>query len=160
MQESSASPVSPKAEYKSDNMRGCKQVDGMRSQKDGQEDDEWVLETKYVGGLDDEEGVDMEESGADDDYKLFGPDDEGEEEEDFFQGVNPDESDGECDPDREQVYGDGGAGEIPDIPDEFEKVSERGAVVRGRPAARERGERVRGPRRFARRDRRRVIKQF
>ena len=61
-------------------MRGCTQVDGVRSREDGHEDDEWILEAKYIGRLDDEGFDGAAGSGTADDYDLFGPDDEDDQE--------------------------------------------------------------------------------
>ena len=109
--------------------------------------DEWVLESKYLGGLDDEEDIGDEEF-------LFGGSDGEEEEEDFFQGVRVDErDDDECiDPSRGVPEEFSCDGQPPGMED-----GECDGVPRG-PAAGARPARVaRHPRRYAVRCRRRML---
>ena len=88
----SAGPVRPMKKH--GDASECESNGGLGVEQLRELNDTWVIERKYVGGMDDDDDEVKDWEG--DPEHLFGSSDEDRESEDFFQGVNFEESEDEC----------------------------------------------------------------
>ena len=93
MMQKSAIPVSPLTKHKP--LSECKSEEARGKMWHETMMDAWVVESKYLDGVDDDDGIDIDPDAEDAEAELLFCSSDSDDEEDFFQGVKIGESDEE-----------------------------------------------------------------